>query len=298
MTPVAFLIISLFAASAVWLAYALPGLILFTGSVVEACQSILVMCVEALSLGKLFFFWSGALLAISGLVYASARASYDMARTRRAIKRLPLFDMGKEVVLIRDSNLKAAFTHGLCRPRVYISTGLMKGLSNKELRAVFLHELNHKRKKDPLRFLALGFLKDAFFYIPAAPVLASFSRLRREHEADDAAARSPGGPVSVASAVLKLARTGLPLPVPSITGSQEQVSGRIRRLLDGKAPSFSVSPSKVAVSLLMAAAITASLSMPLHAGFQAGHECTLDRCSMHVDRLDNCRTHCSDKHDH
>src|SRR3972149_1737768 len=251
------LLMMLFAVSLAWAAWSLPGLIHITGSVAEACQTLFVRCVELLSIGKLFFFWSGALLVLSGVVYAG---------------------------------LKAAFTHGLLKPRIYISTGLMKCLSRDELRAVFRHELCHRDKLDPLRFLALGFLWNAFFYIPASGLLVSFSRLKSEHEADDAAVKS-SEPVSLASAILKVARTSSALPIASLAGSQEQVTGRIKRLLEGRQPVFSISLSKALPSAAVAITLFAALSMPLYADMRS-HECTMERCETHVDMVDNCRTHC------
>lgn len=297
MAPLSLLMI-LFAVSLAWLAYSLPGLIHFTGSVTEACQTLFIRCVELLSIGKLFFFWSGAVLALSGIAYASIKAVSDIIKTNRAVSMLPASSKGSRTLLIiNDDSLKAAFTHGLLRPRIYISTGLMKCLSKEELRAVFLHELCHRDKRDPLKFLALGFLRNAFFYIPASSLLASFFRLKSEHEADDAAVRY-SEPVSLASAILKVARNSAPLPVASLAGSQEQVTGRIRRLLEGRQPVFSISLSKALASAAVAVALLASLSMPLYADMRS-HECTMERCEAHVDMVDNCRTHCeTGKHVH
>lgn len=296
MAPLLLLII--FAASMAWIAWSLPGLIHFTGSVTEACQTLFIRCVELLSIGKLFFFWSGALFVLSGIIYAAVKAAVDIIKTNRAVSMLPGSGKGsKYLFIIQDESLKAAFTHGLLRPRIYISVGLMKSLSREELRAVFLHELCHKDRRDPLKFLALGFLMNAFFYIPASSILASFSRLRSEHEADDAAVKS-GEPISLASAILKVARNNPALPIASLAGSQEQVSGRIRRLLEGRRPVFSISMSKALSSIAVAVALIASLSMPLYADISS-HECTMDRCEAHADMVKDCRTHCeTGKHAH
>ena len=290
MAPLSLLTI-IFAMSFVWAAYALPGIIHFTGSVTEACQSLFIRCVELLSIGKLFYFWSGALLVLSGIAYGAARAAVDIIKTNRAVGMLPVSSKGaRNLLIIRDDSVKTAFTHGLARPRIYISTGLVKCLSKEELRAVFLHELCHSRRRDPLKFLAIGFLRNAFFYIPASAILASFSRLKSEHEADDAAVRS-GEALDIASAILKVARTSAPAPIASLAGSQEQVTGRIRRLLEGREPVFSISLSKAFSSAAMAVALIASLSMPLYADMRS-HDCTMERCEAHADMVEDCRTHC------
>jgi Zn-dependent protease with chaperone function len=288
------LLAAVFAASAAWLLYALPTLLSFTGSVLETCQSLLAMCIEFLSIGKLAFFWSGAVLLAAGFAYAAFRAVSALSSTRKAVSRLPVQYGKGGLAVIMDGSVRTAFTHGILRPRVYVSTGLINSLSREETRAVLLHELNHKKRMDPLRFLAFGFLKDAFFYIPAARQLASYSRLRSEEEADDAAARSSCGPVALASAILKVARNSVCLPVPSITGSQADVSGRIRRLLEGKKSAFPVPPGRAAASALAALLLAASLAMPIYAG-SFSHDCTMERCETHAELTDDCKAHCSRK---
>lgn len=278
-----------------WVAFAFPGILSLTSNALQACQSLLVRCVELASLAKLFFIWSGALLVAAGLIYAAFRAGVNILKTRRAVSSLPIKYHGKNIALIMDSSLKTAFTCGLLRPKIYISTGLLNGLEKDELRAVFLHELKHKKGYDPLRFLLIGFGRDAFFYLPAIKHMAFFARLKKEHEADDTAAARLGGPISLASAMIKVAREGA--LYAALADNTEQVTGRVRRLLEGRQAPFKVPAKAVAVSAIVSAALLLSLSMPIYAGAKA-HECTLDKCETHVDMVKGCREHCSTKHKH
>jgi Zn-dependent protease with chaperone function len=288
------LLLSFIVISAAWAAFAFPGVLSLTSGVMEACQSLLVRCVELASLAKLFFIWSGALLVASGLIYASFRAAGNVVKARRAVSSMPV-KMRGDVALILDGRVKTAFTCGLLRPRIYISTGLLNGLEKDELRAVFLHELKHKRGFDPLRFLLIGFAKDAFYYLPAASHMAFFARLKKEHEADDKAAGALGGPVSLASAMIKVARQGA--LHAALADNTEQVTGRVRRLLEGKQASFRVPAKAAVISAGIFAALLLSLSMPFYAGAKA-HECTMDKCEAHADMVEGCREHCSAKHSH
>jgi Zn-dependent protease with chaperone function len=289
------LIFAFIITSLAWAAYAFPAVLSLTSDVIQACQSLFVRCVELASLAKLFFIWIGALLVTAGLVYAAFRAGVNILKVRRAVSALPIKQSGKDVALIVDGNLKTAFTCGLLRPRIYISTGLINGLEKDELRAVFLHELKHKKSYDPLRFLLLGLAKDAFFYLPAVKHLALFARLKKEHEADDAAARRLGQPISLASAMLKVAREGA--LYAAMADNTEQVAGRVRRLLEGRQAALKVPAKALAVSLIVLAALLLSLSMPIYAGANT-HECTLEKCETHVDMVKGCRTHCLAKHRH
>ena len=281
--------------SFVWAVYAFPGILSLTASALEACQSLLVRCVELASIAELFFIWSSALLVAAGLIYASFRAGVNIFKTRKAVSALPVKYSGKNIALIMDGSLKTAFTCGLFWPRIYISTGLLRGLEKDELRAVFLHELKHKKDYDPLRFLLIGFARDAFFYLPAIKHMAFFARLKKEHEADDTAAARLGSPISLASAMIKVAREGA--LYAALADNTGQVTGRVRRLLEGRETPLKIPAKAVAVSLIVSAALLLSLSIPIYAGAKA-HECTLDKCETHVDMVKGCREHCSTKHNH
>lgn len=279
---------------AAWAAYAFPGIISLTTSALEACQSLFVRCLEFASLSKLFFIWSGLTLIAAGLVYATSRAAINIFKEKKAVARLPLKKKGG-IALLMDDRLKAAFTCGFLRPRIYISTGLLKSLEKDELRAVFLHELKHKKGFDPLRFLVYGFAKDLFFYIPAIKYLAGFARLKKEHEADDEASLKLGAPLSVASAMIKVARCGHVYGA-AMAGEKEEVAGRVRRLIEGREVSLRVPLRAVVLSIVFSAALLFALSMPIYAN--GTHECTMERCEIHVNMVKDCKTHCTTKHDH
>lgn len=285
-----FITIIIFAA---WASYAFPGIISLTASALEACQSLLVRCLELADISKLFFIWSGAALISAGLIYAAFRAAMNIMKARRAIATFPTKSRG-DIALIMDDKLKTAFTCGFLRPKIYISTGLLKGLEKDELRAVFLHELRHKKGHDPLRFLMYGFARDAFFYIPIMKYLAGSARLKKEHEADDAASVKLGGPLSVASALIKVARHAS--YGAAMAGEKEEVTGRVRRLMEGRSHSLKAPLRAIALSIVFSFALLFSLSMPIYAGNT--HECTMERCEMHVDMVEGCRTHCSAGHGH
>ena len=289
------ILLALIIVPAVLAAYAFPSVLTLTTGALEACQTLLVRCVELAVVAKLFFFWSGGLLLSGGLLYASFRAIKNILAARRALSALPIKRIGGSVALIIDPSLKTAFTFGLLKPRIYISTGLLRGLEKDELRAVFFHELRHKRGFDPLRFLLIGFIKDAFFYLPAIKHLASFARLKKEHEADDAAVSSLGEPLSLASAMIKVAKEGA--LYAALADNTEQVTGRVRRLLEGQEARPRVPAKALGVSLALSGALLLALSMPIYAAPQA-HECSLKKCETHVNIVKGCKEHCAARQVH
>ncbi|MBI5235500.1 MAG: M56 family metallopeptidase [Deltaproteobacteria bacterium] len=274
-----------------WLNNGLPGLIALTHQAIILCRSLFVRCMGDIHLIKLILIWSSALLIAAGVLYAAITALIGIAKARSAIKRLPQKKSGA-VSLILDPN-PIAFTHGLLRPRIYISTGMINGLEREELKAVFLHELHHKQSFDPLRYFALKFFRDAFFYVPAVKCVVNRIKVKRENEADDAAMKTIGTPLPLASALLKATAFNTAV-CHSVSISGASVGERVERLITGKDNAASRRPIKtVAASAAVAAFLLLTLSIPLEASSNAKQDCTESRCATHVDRLgDSCRTHC------
>ncbi len=282
-----------------WAVPGLPALLSLTYGITEFCQSLLVRCVEYSAILKVAFLWAGFLTLFAGLLYGLTRGGVNLFKTLRAVKRLPIAGRGASVVLIKDGS-KTAFTHGFLNPRIYISTGLLASLERDEKKAVFLHELHHKRRLDPLRFFLLNILKDSFFYIPAVKYLASFAIAKGEHEADWAGAGA--GPLSLASALVKVAsfNKGVNMKMhASITGGDAvtgsgSMTARVERLIEGT--EFKHTPPSVktvTVSVLVTFLLSLSLMLPLLTSSTAAAECSTDHCVMHMDRLGNdCRNHC------
>ena len=214
------------------------------------------------------------------------------------VRVFPLLDGAEYAngsVVIIDDLSKTAFTHGIFSPRIFLTRGLLKGLDRDELKAVFLHELHHKREKDPLKFVLLSFFNDMFFYAPIVKYLVAKLKIKIEHGSDDTAAKKAGERLALASALVKVAKGNCAAFAPaSITGNN-QVSARIKRLIDGKEPSrsrpaFRAIVSSVAVALFLAFSLAYSVGANT-----IDHECSLKQCSIHVDKVSKCREHC-DKH--
>jgi len=291
------------AAFSIWLYLDIPVISTYASALLmELCHSLYVHCLNAYQFFKAGLFWLGGALIAAGFVYAAARAAVTIIKTRRALKRLPLKYNGS-VVLIDDRSLKTAFTHGFLKPKIYLSLGLVNSLSTTELRGVFLHELHHKTRRDPLRFFLLAFMKDFFFYLPAAAYIEKYLRWSREHEADDAAASHMEEPLSLASALLKVVRSNssaLSLSA-SITGGGNTgaatVLERIKRLTGGRAARFTPLRLKMAAtSLAVAMLLVFSLTLPLTTGPVNLNHCKTGQCSQNQTASGNtCRVHCDIK---
>lgn len=210
----------------------------------------------------------GALGAVTGARIASTagrrvRAAGALRKLRRVAE--PIGERGE--TLLVPSSLPFAFTGGVMRPRIYVSTVLWEHLSPREREAVLAHERAHVRRGDVWKRLLLelaGHLGDPFFT----------SRLRaRWHAAtekicDGEAAGKLADPVPVAQALVRSARLGLARPAGAFSFSSHDagIRERVEELLAGR-PSQKVyfRPTVLgcaAVVMLLAAAIV--FFHPLH----------------------------------
>jgi len=126
-----------------------------------------------------------------------------------------------EVLRLRDhtivvkTDVPIAFCFGQLRPRICISTGLADTLTNSELKAVLLHEDQHRLRRDPLRGLLAESVAVLLFFLPIAAELRDLFLTSTELEADRHAARLAGRP-ALAGAMLKI--LSHPLAAKSIIG--------------------------------------------------------------------------------
>ena len=286
-------------AAMAWAVFGLSGVLSFTAGALELCQSLFVRCIEYKDASKLVFLWSGASLVFGGVAYGVTSAVRNFLRARQKIKGLSLYDNKGSIVVIKDDTLRLAFTHGFLRPRIYISRSLITSLDRKELLSVFFHELKHKKAKDPLRFFLIGLFKDCFFYIPLLRVIYANARAKREIMADDFAASLLKEPLSLASALLKVASGNkrLAMQGASIAGGNEcGIVERVKRLLHGIEPKPRKASFKILfLSFSITVALIISFAWPVSARFhdKGPVNCTTGHCESHAASLGkDCKKHC------
>lgn len=285
----------IFILTVAWFSYGFPRLIIFTEALAGWCQSLFLQCLKYLLIIKTFFLWSGFVVLSTWFLYAVFKAFFTLFKANRQIKKLPLSCYGG-IVVIKDDKLKTAFTHGLLRPKIYISAGLINSLDKSELKAVYLHELHHKNRKDPLRFFILSIVKDTFFYIPVKGFIERIIHARIEAKADDAAVMEMKEPLSLAAALLKIAgfnKDMFMLQPASINGIGS-VENRIRRLVDEKEEKVKPPSAKAVItSIFISGFLMLSLAFPLFASFPDGGRCDANHCDIHaIKPVKECHNHC------
>ncbi len=126
---------------------------------------------------------------------------------------------------------------GIFRPRLIVSARVLAALSIEELAVALRHERAHRISRDNLKRLLLLFAPGIL------PLFGGFDRIERawtrfaEWAADDSAvAGDPNRSVSLAEALLRLARLGsapdLPPLVTSLLADRSDLAARVERLLN------------------------------------------------------------------
>lgn len=159
-----------------------------------------------------------------------------------------------------------SFCYWFLRPRVCLSTSLVRGLDTAELRAVLLHERYHLRHRDPLRLVVARYFAAGLYVVPVVEELVEHFTLEKELEADQDSVYAMGEVAPLARALYKLlpdsdaVSLGLLVPV----GSLSVTEARIDHLVDGRPLPVAISPRSVALSFgaLAAAAVLVAVQGP------------------------------------
>ena len=198
------------------------------------------------------------------LFYASARTGLRIARTWNFLERIdrkavlekdaprPSF-LGNATVF--EDSRSLAFTGGLLKPRIFLSTKLLETLNEEELRVVVLHESHHQKSKDPLKSLAVSFVSDFLFFLPVSKFLKKAYLLESETTADARSVELRGD---------LLAIVGLLLKARKVDGLQaswfvDPTTERVKRLLGVRTrifPSF----KKIVLAIVLLA-VTAFIAL-------------------------------------
>src|SRR3989338_1075054 len=159
-------------------------------------------------------------------------------RTRKLIKELGL----ENKVMTLPKNAPTAFCFGFLKPRIFITTGIIRLVSLKELAVILRHEKYHLENKDTATLLLADLAQSLFPFFPLVSDLIGNYRLDRELEADRQAIRQKNDQYCL-SDVLKKLITYKPAPLPAVArlNAYETLEVRIKALLNLKVPAKKLS---------------------------------------------------------
>ncbi|MEA2662232.1 MAG: hypothetical protein QOH08_1804 [Chloroflexota bacterium] len=214
-----------------------------TASVVAVLVLILATFGVSLGLTSLF----RQLLATLSLI--RTLLSRRVTLSRRVGDLAASLDLTGRIDVVRDVR-PFSFCYWFRRPRICLSTGLIKRLDDDELRAVLLHERYHLHQRDPLRLVVARYFAAGLYVVPVVEELVEYYTVQKEIAADQAAVRAMGGVRELASALFKVlpdaddVDLGLLVPVGSLSATE----ARIEQLVDGRAAPLVLSPASIALS--------------------------------------------------
>jgi beta-lactamase regulating signal transducer with metallopeptidase domain len=160
-----------------------------------------------------------------------------------------------------DDGRPFSFCYWFLRPRVCVSTGLVRRLAADELRAVLLHERYHVRHRDPLKLVIARYFAAGLYVVPVVEELVEYYTLEKEIDADEDAVAELGEVRPLAAALYKVlpdadeVSLGLLVPVSALSVTE----ARIEQLVNGRSVRLRLSKGALALSggALAAAAVLA-----------------------------------------
>lgn len=131
---------------------------------------------------------------IVGLLTLTIQLLQTRAYVKKNLKKRALLPMSLKQItselkikgkidIVKDNN-KLSFCYGIIKPRICISTGLIKALNPGELRAVVLHESYHLKNHDPFKIILAKTASLMFFFIPLFREMQRHYALSKEIAAD------------------------------------------------------------------------------------------------------------------
>ena len=157
--------------------------------------------------------------------------------------------------ILLETSIPLAFTAGMLRPMVYLSTGLTERVTRDELACIVAHEAGHKRYFDPLQKWLFSIVS-AYYPRAIRRQLRQAFELATELRADSQAAEKVGA-LTVASALVAYRKSAQNCPVPfAFSFGEDFVSQRVHALLEPAKFHFQI---PVIISLLAAAVLFTNL---------------------------------------
>lgn len=156
-------------------------------------------------------------------------------------------DLSGKVDVVKDLN-KFSFCYGIFKPRICLSTGLIKTITLEELKAVLVHESYHVKNYDPLKIILGQTASLMFFFIPILREIQQHFVLSKEIAADNMAIKY-GDRESLVSVLNKL----LVAPAPYLNGvaALANLDGLEKRILylTGNQRKITFRPSRASILL-------------------------------------------------
>ncbi|MFT3705007.1 MAG: M56 family metallopeptidase [Agriterribacter sp.] len=137
------------------------------------------------------------------------------------------------------------------KPVILLPVAAFNHLSIQQVESILLHELAHIRRNDYLINIIASVIETILFFNPFVNLIAKSLKKEREHCCDDLVLQYKFDPHSYASALLSLEKMRIgfqPLAVAA-TGSNNQLLGRVKRIMNVKSTNFNYGQKLLALAV-------------------------------------------------
>jgi beta-lactamase regulating signal transducer with metallopeptidase domain len=191
----------------------------------------------------------------------------------------------EEKTIVIKSEKYFAYCLGIRNPKIYVSTGLIKSLSDQELEAVLQHEQYHIENYDTFTMTIASIAQSLFPFFPLISDLIQKYRVEREIKADCFAVKKSGSSLHLISALQKLliAPSSHTVGIAAIA-DHDTLEPRIHSLLNKKYLRRQFRIKHLLISLVSAAFLGVIIATPVQAKeiHHEGHDvvmvCTDGEC--------------------
>ncbi len=209
-------------------------------------------------------FLAAAILGVSLFGFSAARVFRALDSTacftkqcKRAGSDLRIAGEVSPILLV-ESQAPILALAGVWRPRLVISRAVLEALSRDQLETSLSHERAHQLSRDNVKRLLLLLAPPMLPFVPGFGTLERAWTRLSEWAADDfAAAENPDRSLSLASALVRIARMGTPPRLSGIcttlVGEGSDLAERVNRLLQ---PAKCIPEPRVGLRLLATSAVS------------------------------------------
>lgn len=146
----------------------------------------------------------------------------------------------RKVKLFFSEYVNVPATLDFFKPVILIPVAAFNHLTPQQVESILLHELAHIRRNDYLINIIVSVVETILFFNPFVHLLGKTIRKEREHCCDDLVLHYNTDAHSYASALLSLEkmRIGVPSIAVAATGNDNQLLGRVKRIMNVKTTNF------------------------------------------------------------
>lgn len=141
----------------------------------------------------------------------------------------------RKVLLLESSNISSPATVGWLKPVILFPLGMLSGLSQHHVEAIFAHEIAHLKRHDYLVNILQSLVDILFFFNPFVWLISRKIRIERENCCDDLALTVCEQKGILASALLEVASLSSQYNLTmNFHGKQNLLTYRIKRIMGVK----------------------------------------------------------------